>query len=529
MQYCDWSYFLLFLPIVMLLYQVIPKKGRFLVLLIASYFFFYLLSGKLLIYLLVSTFSIHHFGLWIHDTKRREEEALKEALKEQKKAIRKNYEKKKKLILLLGIIIQLVMLASTKYLPFFTLNVNHLLDFLNVGFQIKEYRFLAPIGISFYTLQAISYLVDVYRGKVHVDSNLFRLALYMAFFPQIMEGPIARYEDTAKDLYKGERLHYQQICFGMQRIFYGLIKKIVIADRLNRVVQVIFNNYNDYNGGILFLGVVFYTIQLYMDFSGVIDIAIGSGEIFNVKIPENFRQPFFSKSISDFWARWHITLGTWFKDYIFYPISLSKVSKKLTSSLRKKLGNHFGPLLIGSFALLIVWLCNGLWHGSGYNYIFFGLYHFTFILMGNIAEPFVDKFYKKFKVDRNQPVIRVLQAVRTTIIVLFGELFFRAAGTKAGIAMFTKIIMDFNIQSIFSKKVLDLGLDVPDLIIIGITLLIVFFIGLLKEKGVSIRESIAKKPILVRWTLYYILILYALIFGAYGGSYAPIDPMYASF
>jgi len=529
MQYCDIAYLVVFLPLVMLIYHFFPKKKKFWVLLFFSYVFFYLLSGKLLVYLILTTFSIHHFGLWLHDMDRWEADELAVALKEEKKEIKKTYLKKKKRILFLGILIQLGLLASFKYVNFFCLNVNHVLSLFKIPFKIKQFKIIAPIGISFYTLEAISYLVDVFRGKIQADKKLSRLALYLAFFPQVMEGPIARYEETAMQIYRGDKLQYHNICFGFQRIFYGLMKKMIVADRLNIIVKNIFLHYADYNGGVLLLGVIFYTIQLYMDFSGVMDVVIGTGEIFGVKLPENFRQPFFAKNISDFWARWHITLGTWFKDYIFYPISLSKFAKKMTSTLRKKIGNHFGPLIAGSIALFSVWFCNGLWHGAGYHYLFFGMYHFFFILMGSLWAPLFVKFYELTKINRDGVFVRIIGAIRTTILVLFGELFFRAPSLKVGFIMLKRIFSDFSLESIKDKFILQLGLDGKDFLIIGIVLLIVFVISLLREKQVQIREAIAKWPIGFRWGLYYVLILGVLIFGAYGPGYVPVDPMYADF
>ncbi len=529
MQYCDLTYLLVFLPIVMFLYQVFPKKVKPFILLIASYIFFYLLSGKLLVYLIITTFSMHHFGLWLRDNKRCEEEELFVTEKENKKEVRAKYLKKRKQILFFGIIIQLGFLVSLKYLSFFCLNVNNVFDLFKIPLHIKQYKFAAPIGISFYTMQAISYLVDVYRGKIETDKNIFKLALYMAFFPQVMEGPIARYNETADSLYAGNKITYHNMCFGIQRILYGLLKKIVIADRLNIIVKAIFSGYATMDGGLLLAGAVLYTIQLYMDFSGVMDVVIGSGEIFGVKLPENFRQPFFAKNISDFWARWHITLGTWFKDYIFYPISLSKFSKKTTKALKPKLGSHFGPLVAGSVALFAVWLSNGIWHGAGYNYIFFGMYHFFFILLGNIFAPLFGLFYDKTHISRENVFIRLFNIIKTVIIVIFGEMFFRAPGLKAGLIIFKKIFTEFSLVSFTNKTIFSLGLDKYDFIIIGVTLVIIFVISILKEKNVEIRESLAKKPIVLRWAVYYALIFYILIFGAYGTGYVPVDPMYASF
>ena len=200
-----------------------------------------------------------------------------------------------------------------KYSGFIGNNINSLLELFKSSQRISVMHFALPIGISFYTMQIVSYVTDVHKDVIEPDTNIGRLALFLAFFPQIMEGPICRYSDVTEKLWEGKRTTYEGLTFGIQRILFGLGKKIIIADRLNVLVNEIFNNYTSFDGGIICIGMILYTLQLYTDFSGVMDMAIGIGEIFNVKIPENFRQPFFSKSISDFWTRWHITLGTWMK------------------------------------------------------------------------------------------------------------------------------------------------------------------------------------------------------------------------
>ena len=211
MQYCSLTYLVLFLPIVMLVYQLVPKKVRPYVLLAASYIFFFLLSGKLILYCISATLLIHHFGIWLKNNKSDEEIELQNA--EDKKSIKKIYQKKRKYILFLGVILLLGMLAYTKYLNFFNININRIFKILNIGIEFKILKILAPIGISFYTLEAISYLVDVYNGKIKAEEKLSHLALYLAYFPTIMEGPIARYQDISGSLFAGERIKYKvELC-----------------------------------------------------------------------------------------------------------------------------------------------------------------------------------------------------------------------------------------------------------------------------------------------------------------------------
>ncbi len=511
--------------IVVVFYNLFPKKIRAFVLLLVSFLFFSILSSKLIIYLLITIMTVYLSALQISKIGEERKAALK-ASAEDKKAIKEKFKRKKRLVLFVCIFINVAFLFVFKYLKFFTINTNSILTWLNIDYRLKVLKIIAPIGISFYSLQALSYLLDVYYEKISADKNILRVALFISFFPQIMEGPIARYEDTAEALYQGNKITYHNFCFGVQRILWGLFKKMVIADRLNVLVKTVFDDYASFSGPIIFLGAAGYTAMLYMEFSGAIDVVIGIGEMFDVRIPDNFRQPFFSKNISEFWARWHISLGKWFKDYIYYPISLSKPMKKLTAKARKTLGNHFGPLLSGTIALFVVWSLNGLWHGAGWTFILFGMYHFVLISLGNVTQPILNSFCTKHNVNRNNVVYRVFQSIKVTILVIFGELIFRASSVRAAMEMFQRIATNFHIKA---NEFSCLGLDFPDCLVLFIALLVVFVVGLLKERDVNIRDEISKKKIVVRWILFYVLIFSIIIFGAYGPGYEPVDPIYADF
>lgn len=518
-----------FLPICIIVYSIIPQKTKKYFLLFASMVFFWLVSGQLIVYLILTIMSVHYFGIWLDRIQGKRNAAVKAAPKEERKALKKVFLHQSRLVLLFAAVIHIGVLLVIKYSPFFTSNVNNLFTLLNVPLQLDIPSYIMPIGISFFTLQAISYLFDVYRGLIKADDNIFRLALFMSFFPQIVEGPICRYGQTADQLWNVKQIEFENLKLGAQRILFGLMKKLVIADRLNPLIKEVFSNYSNYQGGIIAIAAVCYTIQLYMDFSGTMDAVMGIAQIFGVTMPENFQRPFFSKSISEFWQRWHITLGTWFKDYIFYPVTMSKPMKNLTSSARKKLGNHFGPLLAGSVALFCVWFCNGLWHGSAWNYIFFGMYHFALILAGNIISPAVTATNKKLHINADCFAYRTMQMVRTTILVIIGELFFRAEGLKDGLAMFGKMVTDFSFSTLDSTLMDKLKIDVQDIIIVAVALVIIFVISVLNEKGINIRLSLKKKNIVIRWGLLYALIMFIVIFGAYGKGYVPVDPIYANF
>ena len=484
------------------------------------------MSSYLVSCLIITILSVFFGAIQLDKIEKEKKKKLEEAKLEDKKEIKKIYLRKKRFVLWSVILLNFLFLFIFKYLPFFTMNLNSLLKLIHINYEFKIIKLLSPIGISFYSLQAISYLIDVYNGKIEADYNLFRVALFISFFPGIIEGPIARYSDTAKDLYEGRPITYHNLCYGLQRILWGLFKKIVIADRVHILVKTIFNNYTLYSGPICFLGALGYTIMLYMEFSSTIDIVIGIGEIFDIKIPENFRQPFFSKSISEFWARWHISLGLWFKDYIYYPISLSKPLKKLTVSARKVVGNYFGPFISGTIALFTVWFLNGLWHGAGYTFLLFGMYHFLLITLGNLFEPLISKCCNKLRINRENIIYRVFRSLKVCFLVILGELIFRADTVSIAINMLRKIFTSFTFST---YEIASLGLDIPDYCILLIALLVVFIISMIKEKNISLRDKISNMPLIIRWFIYYCLIFSIIIFGAYGAGYQPVDPIYADF
>ena len=529
MTYTDPIFLCMLLPVIVILYNILPQKHRWKLLLISSYAFFWSISDKLIIYLLATTGIIYGSGLWMNSQYEKRNNELKDAEKEQKKEIKAKYNKKSKGIAVLTAMLLLAVLIILKYSKFLGTNINNLFELIKVPIKMNIPSFVMPVGISFYTLQAISYIVDVYKEKIKADKNLGKLALFISFFPQIMEGPICRYEDTAESLWEGKRTNYKNLTFGTQRILFGAMKKLLIVDRINPVIIEIFENYKNYDGGIVAAGMILYTLQLYMDFSGVMDIVIGIAEIFGVKMPENFKQPFFSKTISEFWTRWHITLGTWFRDYIYYPVSLTQKCRDLTSKARKKLGNYYGPLLASIIALFCVWSCNGLWHGAAWSYIFFGMYHFILITIERLIEPLVKKVNMKLKINSNAFLYRLMQMIRTTILVFIGELFFRAKGLKAGFRMFGIMVSKFSFKQITSGKLLDMGITTPDFILIAVVVAVITAISIMKEKKIDIREWIASKNIVVRWAIYYLLIVAIILFGTYGIGIVHLDPIYANF
>ena len=330
-------------------------------------------------------------------------------------------------------------------------------------------------------------------------------------------------------LWEGKQLTYRNLTFGAQRLLWGLFKKWIIADRLSPLVSTLFNHPDGYQGGVMALAGILYTLQLYADFSGCIDMTIGTGEMFGLTLPENFRQPFFAKNPSEFWRRWHITLGAWFKDYIFYPLSLTSGIKKLGKSARKKLGKHYGQIAQTLIPLFAVWLCNGVWHGTGWTYLFYGMYYFVLIVAGELIEPLVASGTEKLGIDRSRWPWRILQTVKMLAIIFTGELFFRATSMPAGWQMFRSIFTGFGKGGVADGALLTLGITFQDYLVAGIALAVVLVIGILHERGVHIRECVAAWPIVPRWCFYFAALFVVLIFGVYGAGHTPADLIYAGF
>lgn len=494
-------YFIIFLPAVVVLYQLCPQKFRKYILLLANYAFFYIWSKFFLVYQVITMVITYVSSKIIDHTLNK---------------------KTKKFILFLAIVINLGVLVILKYTNFLGENI-----FTIFHQPFTPVRLIAPIGISYYTLQMISYLMDISSGKIHADHSILDFAIYASFFPTLIQGPITRFNEIKDSILACNPITYQNLKFGSQRILFGLMKKMIIADRLDPAVSKIFTSYTQ-DGLFSLIGAVLCTIQLYMDFSGIVDICLGSAEIFGIKLPENFRQPFFAENASDFWRRWHITLGTFLRDYVFYPISLAKTTRRLSKFFTKHFGKAAGKFIGPLIALFAVWLLNGLWHGPYWSYIFYGLYYFCFMVLEILLKKPVDDFLKKHQIDNNHTGLRIFRFVKLLIVVIIGELFFRAKTLAVGWTMFSSIFTNFHLST-FKDTLPFLRLDMIDWSIVIVGIVIIFLVDFYKEFHGSIRNAIELKPTWIRWSIIYTCIFALLIFGAYGPGYDIVAMIYAEF
>lgn len=481
--------FLLFVLVLVLIYYIFPKKHRYIVLLIGSLIFYYLFSGKYIIFILLSSVITYFSGKLIE-----------------------KYNDKRKLILTLSILLNLSFLLVLKYNNFFG-------DiFRVVGINIPYKKFILPIGISYYTLETISYLTDIYRKRMKAETNYLKVLLFLVYFPQIVEGPIANYSRLSKTLFNTEKFNYDNFVSSFVLIAWGFIKKLVIADRAGIFVSKVFEN--NYGGMLLIIGVLLYTLQIYADFSGCIDIVSGVSELFGVKLDENFRRPFFSKSIQEFWRRWHITLGTWLKEYIFYPISLSKLNMKLNLKLRKMKSKYISRFIITAFPLFFVWFFNGMWHGASFKYVVYGLFYYVLMMIGILLEPVFKKIISIFKINTEVWSYKFFQALRTILIVCFGMFLFRVDSFKQ---------MGLMIHSKATASLFSLGLKKLDFALLMVGILVMLVVGVMQEFNINIRKELQKQNLLFKWLIYYIMIFSVIIFGIYGKGYDAASFIYGGF
>ena len=537
--------FLGFLLLLFILYYLIPKKRQWMLLLGASYFFYFMAGAYCLLYIFVTTVTVYLLARKMEDLREEQGNYLKEHKaelgKEEKKAYKNSIKKRQWRALLLGLFCNLGILAVVKYTNFAIYNVNLALHLFGSEKQFGFFTIALPMGISFYTFQALGYLIDVYRGTSKAERSPFRFALFVSFFPQLIQGPISRFQDLAKTLYTEHSLDGKMVSFGLQRILWGYFKKLVIADRILTGVTEIVKNPESYGGAYVFVGMMFYALELYADFTGGIDITIGAAQVLGIKVTENFNRPYFSKSIKEYWRRWHITMGTWFTDYIFYPISVCKPMLKFSKFSRAHFGEVAGkrmPVYLSSFA---VWFATGIWHGASWNFIVWGLGNWVVIMISQELEPLYRMFHEKVngRINRNRktdrPFVladngfyRLFQILRTILLMSCLRSFDCYRDVPLTFRMFGSLLKGGNWHVLWDGSLLTLGLGAPDYGILAAGLVLLISVSLVQRRG-SVRERIAAKPYPLRFAVWFGLFLAVLLTGAYGVGYDASQFIYNQF
>lgn len=523
------AYFFAFVILGLILYYVLPKKIRWTVLLAMSVAFYCICQLKYIAFIVFTALSTFFGALWISKISTRTKNQIKENkgiwTKEEKSDFKDKATKSKRLVLALILVLNFGILFVLKYSNFLLSSVVSLfgLEPINLGWVL-------PLGISFYTFQTMGYIIDVYREKTKAETNFAKFALFVSFFPQIIQGPIAIYDDLAHQLYEGHEFDFMNLKHGFELVLWGLVKKMVVADRLIIAINAILDNKAKFGGEMILFAALSYAVQLYMDFSGGIDIARGVAEMFGINMAENFKRPYFSKTISEYWRRWHITLGAWMKNYVFYSLTLSKPFLKLGKTTKKKLGGHIGKVLPGSIATFIVFLLIGIWHGANWKYVGFGLWNAIIIFASNLLQPTFDKISIGLKIRTKSFSFRIIQMIRTFIIVLVGYYFDIADGFKDALYMMKKSIMIHPGNFLSKETIWATQLTKWDYLIVVAVMAVVFCVSLYQERSQKkVRDTLECQSIWFQWAVIIIGVLTVLLFGMYGPGIKSGEFVYMQF
>ena len=523
-SYTSFFFFIIFFGSTFLLHIFLPARYKWLALLFGSYAFYFISARGQIFPFILSSFVVWVSGMVIQYLNDKMKLSLKGVPIEEKKKIKNKYRLLMRLVLGAGIIFVVSVLLICKYSTFLGGIFKSLIP---EGVVIPD--IVQPLGISFFTLEGISYIADVYLGKIKAEKNPFRISLYMSFMLTVVEGPIARYDQLGVQFAEGGDFDIEQISKGFMRVIWGLFKKVVIADRAAMLVNVVFDNYGAYSGIIIVAAVLFYTLQLYCEFSGVMDIVCGFGSMLGIRLPENFRQPFFAKTINEFWQRWHITLGTWLRDYVFYSISYSKGFRRLSAKAKQIFEPYYANLLPTLIALFFVWFTNGFWHGAGWKYILYGLYYYFLMTIGLLLEPLFAAVCKKLGIDRKSRGFCCFQMVRTFLLVNIGMLIFRANDIYQAASMLKSVFTGLDLAVLVPGHGNGLRLSLYDYAALAVCVAVLIAVEVMIERGVDIMSRIYKLPYPVKVMLYSAALLIIIIIGAYGKGYGVIDPIYANF
>lgn len=515
--------FLVFVGITLLIYYIIPLRYRWIVLLAASIFFYSLgnnidrLAGMLCMALFA-----YFAGLVIGKNRGK---IGAEQNNDTDKKITKNIS----LMTGFAVAIEIAILIILKDNIFFIDNTNTISRLLGFPLNIEIPTWVAPLGISYYTLILVGYILDVSWGTSRAERNPAKFVLFSCYFPQMTSGPFTKYQEMKEQLFVGHHFNYLHFCFGMQRVLWGLFKKLIIAERLSTVVSTLYGDFTTYAGIYVLIAVVGYTLQVYADFSGCMDIIIGVSEMFGVILPENFRTPFFSTSLSEVWRRWHMTLGFWVKEYILYPVLKSEFLQRIGQASRKKFGKKAGKKIPTYIGMFITWSFVGFWHGGSWKFIFgSGLFFFVMIVGGMLLEPVFVWLIRFLKINTECFSWRLFQRIRTFLLFAGSVSFGRAANLPEGFKMWRAAFSIWNPWILFDRSLYWLGLDRQDFWILIFGLMIFLFVSIMQQNG-NVRILLSKQNLVFRWVVLLGLMFSILILGQYGPGYNAAAFIYGGF
>ncbi len=469
-------HYIIYFIIVTLIYFIIPHSKRWILLLISSYYFYMTWNSKYVLLILIFTIINYFSAIEIYISKSKI---------------------KKQFYLYLSIIISFSILFIFKYLNFTIITINDILNLISNNIQFNLIDIILPVGISFYTFQTVGYVIDVYNKKIKPEKHFGIFALYVSFFPQLVAGPIERAKNLLPQFYEKHYFNYNNFISGFKLIIWGFFLKVVIADRLAIVVNTVYNNIQSYSGIPIILATYFFAFQIFCDFAGYSFIAIGSAKILGFNLMENFKRPYFARNIKEFWSRWHISLSTWFKDYIYIPLGGNRV----------KISRLY-------FNLMVVFIISGIWHGANWTFILWGILHGIYMIFNSInTRNIKNKLYSVTNSLKIQKLISFFEIIITFHLVLFGWIFFRSNNLTDAIYIISHIFREIN----FNFSGIRIGMYWPGLIISFLSILIMEIIHLLQENKKDILKFNPNLN-LINYILLIFLIVFILLFGIFDSS-----------
>lgn len=490
--------FLLFFPLVTIIYYIIPHKLRYLWLLACSYYFYMCWNPKYIILLLFSTVVTYLSGLIIEWLKRSE-------LDDAHKIIGKNC------CVAGSFVLNLSLLGFFKYFDLFVGSLSYVLGLLHIRLSIPSFDLLLPVGISFYTFQALSYTMDVYRDDIYAEKNFFKYALFVSFFPQLVAGPIERSKNLLIQINEKHPLKYENVRDGLFLIFWGYFLKLVLADRIAIVVDTVYDNPATYGGFYLIVATVLFAFQILCDFNGYTTIARGAAQIMGFRLMENFNAPYFADNVADFWRRWHISLTSWFKDYLYIPLGGNRKGK-----LRKYLN------------IMIVFTVSGLWHGASFSFVLWGGLNGLYQVIGEILKPVREYLVQKFHICRESFSHHILKVIATFAMVDFAWLFFRAGSIGKSIEVM-KNMLHFNPVILLDGSLYTLGLNEKEFHFLLYALTILAIADYFKFKKINVLNKLQQQGMWFRSLAFALLFCAVILFGVFGPDYEASQFIYFQF
>ena len=493
-------HFLIFFPVVICVCAVLPAKIRYIWLLMASYYFYMCWNAKYALLILFSTVVTYLSGLYLDSFK-------------GKKKTNPYVIRRKKLCVAVSFALNLSVLFFFKYFNFAVDSLSRVLALAHIQLNQPKFDVLLPVGISFYTFQALSYTMDVYRGEIYAERDFLRYALFVSFFPQLVAGPIERSKNLLKQLKDIPRPDLEKsVRGGVFLMLWGYVLKVVLADRIAIMVDMIYGDPTTYGGWYLIVATVLFAFQIYCDFAGYSTIAMGAAKILGVDLMENFNAPYLSRSVGEFWRRWHISLSTWFRDYLYIPLG----------------GNRKGTAR-KYFNIMVVFLVSGLWHGASWSFVVWGGLNGLYQVIGEVTRPLRDRMKTAIGICRDNRGWQVLQVLITFVLVDFAWIFFRANNMENAVTVLRSIFTVHNPQILFDGSLLGCGLDRKNIQLMLLCIVMLFGADIGKYRGVCIRDAIIEKGAVVRDVVFLAGLFLVLVTGIYGAGYNAATFIYFQF